>query len=127
MAIEKFRRYLTSQHFGRVVATVSFESGSGGVVKLSRQSASYPPMEFTFPTGVRELLSDLDEDWHELLIRLAVFQAHRGITKSILCPESQALDIGGTLWFGDLLLAPYGGATTGVEMREKLNNYRFSI
>ena len=126
MDIQVFRRYLTSRHFGRVVATVSFSADSGGVVQLSRQAVGNNPLRFTFPTKVLQLFDNPSTDWRELVIRLAVFQAHKCIAELGHCSESQPLNLGGPLWLGDLLLARGGTDDVRLKVESNLNNHRCS-
>lgn len=121
--MEKYTRYLTSQHLGRVTTTVSFDALYGGVVQLTAELGSVSAINLSIPVDVLKMLDNSPDDWRELVIRLAVSQAHKCIAKGACATSLVALDFEATLWRGDVLSIPYGGATLGMECRARGRSY----
>jgi hypothetical protein len=122
--MEKFKRFLMSQRLGRVIAEISLDRRCRGLVRLTAEDEDSTPLLFAFRRENLGLLSSSPEDWRELLVRLAVSQAHKDSSRHGHIPVCvQPLSFTTPLWLGDLMRAPYGGATFGVEMRKKWRHF----
>lgn len=114
----RFTRHLVSKYFGRVIATVNLDATSHGVVCLAVEPPPKPTFRFSFSLdAIRQLLND-NGSWAEMVVRLAVAQAHKLYAKHIVPSDDHLVPLAVHIhpWIGDLLPAPYGGATHGVEL-----------
>jgi hypothetical protein len=115
--MEHHTRHLVSQHFGRVVAHVDFDAYRNGIVHLSLERPHRLAVQFTFSAETAARIFSDARSWKEMVVRLAVAQAHKLHFKDQISVAWQAepLNLNGQPWLGDLLLAPYGGATHGLD------------
>lgn len=111
--MQGFKRFLMSQHFGQVEARVELDGLPGGTVSLSGNSLKDQPLQFEFSTQALKRVFGDAVDWKEMVIRLAVSQAHKMPDR----PAEQGripLEVEAPPWLGDLTSEPYAGATYGV-------------
>ncbi len=118
-----FKCYLMSQRLGSVLAEVTLDRHGRGLVELASQDEQQPPVLFSFCQEDIDRLADSPQDWRTLLVQLAVGQAHKYLSKAgHFTTQLEPLDLSSPLWLGDLMAAPYGGATFGVEKRDSWRN-----
>lgn len=115
--MEQLTRHLVSQHFGRVVAQVDWDERRHGIIQLSLERPHHLATEFTFSGEVLQRIFDHAVSWKEMAVRLAVSQAHKLYLKhrASIMRQAAPLSLEVSPWVGDLLTAPYGGATLGLE------------
>jgi hypothetical protein len=115
--MEHLTRHLVSQHFGRVVAQVDIDENRHGIVHLFLERPLHLAIEFTFSSrAVARIFGDAPS-WKDMVVRLAVTQAHKLHLRQHISIgwRTEPLNLDGQPWVGDLLLAPFGGATQGLD------------
>jgi hypothetical protein len=115
--MEHLTRHLVSQHFGRVVAQVNIDENGHGIVHLFLERPHHLAIEFTFAARAAERIFGSAMAWQEMVVRLAVSQAHKLHLREQINVgwRVEPLHLEGQPWVGDLLLAPFGGATHGLD------------
>lgn len=115
--MQKITRYLVSKYLGRVVATVVLDRPPRGVVCLCAGCPNQPTMRFGFSLDAVLRRCGQSNLWPETAIRLAVSQAHHRYAKCLVPAHDRFAPLNTDIrpWIGDLLRAPYCGATLGVE------------
>ncbi len=115
--MEHLTRHLVSQHLGRVVAQVEIDQHGHGAVQLTMERAPHITIPYTFAAADVQRIFGSAPTWKEMVVRLAVAQAHRLPLRDqiTIARRAEALDLDKPPWVGDLSRLPYGGATHGLE------------
>jgi hypothetical protein len=114
--MEHLTRHLVSRHLGRIQVHVDIDKPGEGSVYLELSFPRVVCIEFFYlHDAVREIFGRAPNTT-EILVRLAVSQAHRLYTSEQIgfARQVERLDLHGQPWIGDLLFEPFGGATYGV-------------
>jgi hypothetical protein len=110
-------RYLISQYFGKARVVVQPDAGDVGVVRLYCELTQGLMYQFSFSVQAPCLRADHAAASAELAARLAIAQAQAACRQCGTPTEAVSCRLRTDLhpWHGDLLLEPYGGATSGIQ------------
>jgi hypothetical protein len=110
-----FVRHLVSQHLGRVVATVALDLSKQGSVRVLPERTPSTEFQFSFSLPTIVQVSGEGRSWVEFAVRLAVAQTHALHRQRCMASDERTKPLRTDLhpWQGDLLFAPFCGATLG--------------